>query len=179
MSENKGKTGEMIALSIVSAACHVTDKLEVSRPSKTNSADLGLDLSLSGKKKDIETILTTATPNRTQSEAMNNIGDDVIVKARIDSKNYDGKITKAAMDKFVGEICLHPDSNYHIMWGGTHLTKGAKESASNANERLKDKGITIEYINKEGIYNLSEAYPAIRPGNPNQPIEEIGNEPKK
>jgi len=50
-NNNKGKSGEMILLNIISSACNLRDKLEVTRPSKTNSADLGLDMSLSGPKK--------------------------------------------------------------------------------------------------------------------------------
>lgn len=162
-NKNKGKSGEMVLLNIISSTCHVTDKLEITRPSKTNSADLGLDMSLSGPKKEIEKFINHAIPERTQPKHIENIDENKIVKARIDSKNFENRITKVEMKKFVSETAIHSDSTYHLLMGGRGLTKGAQEVINNAAPLLEKQGIEVIHITHEGIDRLSDNYPPVRP----------------
>jgi len=162
-NNNKGKSGEMILLNIISSACSLRDKLEVTRPSKTNSADLGLDMTLSGPKKEVEVFIQNAIPERIQPKHIENIDQNKIVKARIDSKNFENRVTKSEMKKFVSETAIHTDSTYHLIMGGTGLTKGAEEIIKNANTLLEKQGMEVIHITHDGIINLSDSYPPARP----------------
>ncbi|ECE0486561.1 hypothetical protein KX75_20565 [Salmonella enterica subsp. enterica] len=178
MSDNKGKDGEMMMLNIFSSASIAHNGLEVTRPSKTNSADLGADMFLTAPQNVIEILLNVASGNfdTPSSIGIGNVSGNEVVKARIDSKNYDNKVSKAAMAKFLSEVPLHADSQYHLIIGGPSVTKGAQKLLDDTKPVLDAQGIEVRHISDTGIFNLSEAYPSIRPGKPeNSKINTLSN----
>lgn len=164
MTQKKGKKGEMLALTIASSFSDTHISAEVMRHSKTTAPDLGADLFITADKEPMKEFLDNAgNPGSFQNSELKNKLDNDSLKARIDCKNTEEKLTKATVQKHISEIAIHQDSDLHILMGGSGLTKGAKQCLEDANNALASKGKEVVHINNKGIRRLYQAYPPIRP----------------
>lgn len=164
MTKKKGKKGEMLALTIASSFSDTHISAEVMRHSKTTAPDLGADIFIVAAKEPMKEFLDNAgTIDSFQTSELKNKLDSDSVKARIDCKNTEGKLTKATIQKHVSEIAIHQDSDLHILMGGSGLTKGAKQCLEDANNALAPNGKEVVHINNQGIRSLYQAYPPIQP----------------
>jgi hypothetical protein len=158
MSNNQGKDGEMRFAIAIAGASIRENSLDFTRHSVTNQSDLGVDYTLQGKAETLinfcETAAGTNLPMLTET-----LGDPTkTVEGRVDVKTMDRKLTNVEVNKFIADIKKHPNTELHILAGGTALTKTAQKNFNSQQTAFRENGKALEYISNTGIRRLANEY---------------------
>ena len=159
MSKNKGKDGELRIVKILSDVGISNDGVDLTRPTTTNTADLGADMILYHPRKTLKEIAEVAEVTFPSSaETLLPEKQNEIVKSRIDVKTTPKKLQKDIVEKFVDDVNNHPKATGHILIGGQDLTGPGKKLMAEAQQRLSEEGKDMVYINNSGIKKLETHY---------------------
>lgn len=142
----KGKNGEAKLAITLAKITQVEENFEFKKPTYTNAPDDGLDFAVKmphnfSEKLDAIILKKDEMPPTSSVE----------VEARIDNKDYNGKISKPIMDKFINDCNKHIDMAEHWLTGGGGLTKGAQKA-------MNDSEYVIRYYSQENIDNIDNYY---------------------
>jgi len=178
MSGNQGKDGEMVVAVIAASIGYHEDGVDFTRPSITNSADMGSDIFLRHPPKFLDKLLQVANGTflPPSSDAKNNGEPKVPVakslptqSTRIDVKRTSGKLGAPTVDKFIADIPKHPGCTGHLLAGGSGLTKNAEIKLAQAQQNFQSNGLTIAYLSNAEVGRLGGHYlpppPRLDPGN--------------
>lgn len=158
MSSNKGKDGEMSTLITFAIVAKNEDNFDLTRPTTTNTPDMGADIILEHKENFIDNNILPISIGKAPNITQNEEEKLKIEKTRIDVKATERKISKDTVEKFIADIRKHPDCTNHMLIGGQNITSPAKKRLDKANEDLKDDKKKIYYLNNAAIKNVSEYY---------------------
>ena len=166
MSNNQGKKGEMVVAVLAASIAYHEDGIDYTRPSVTNSADMGADLYLRHPKGYLEnTLLPMADgsylrlPEDGPKDTESRDSGAETQKSRIDVKKTDEKLGKGTVEKFVADIHKHPDCKGHILVGGSGLTKPAEQILARAKDDFQKDGKILAYISEDGLRRVAAHYP--------------------
>ncbi|MFX4283975.1 hypothetical protein ACOL3A_05410 [Aliarcobacter butzleri] len=169
MSSNKGKDGEMNALITFAIVAKNEENFDLTRPTTTNTPDMGADIILEHKENFIENTMLplstkkipNTTPNTNTKVKLKN------EKTRIDIKTTEKKLSKDTVEKFISDTRKHPDCTNHMLIGGQNLTSPAKKRLDKANEDLKEDKKKLYYLNNGEMKNISDHYKKLETQNKN------------
>jgi len=174
MTENKGKRGEMVVSVIAASISHKEDGVDFTRPSVTNSADMGADLFIQHPAGFLGSKLLPVAdgsylPPPADAQSASDIPNAKPAPAlrqttRVDVKTTDSKLGKGTVEKFVADTAKHPTCTGHLLVGGSGLTKPAERTLAQAQQSYEKDGKIFAHVNNEGIRRLAEHY---RPPEPN------------
>ena len=160
MSSNKGKDGEMDALISFATIAKNEDKFDLTRPTPTNTPDMGADIILEHEENYIENKMIPLSQEKTPTA--NKIKTSSIkpktAKTRIDIKTTDKKLQKDTVEKFIADVRKHPDCKNHMLIGGKDLTSPAKKLLTETNVALEKDNKKLYYINNNGMKNINNHY---------------------
>ena len=173
MSKNQGKDGEMVVCVIAASMSYHEHGVEFTRPSVTNSADMGADLFLRHPPDFLNKVLQIANGTYVPSpEALKDSKSSGInitktlpaQKTRLDVKTTSGKLSCGAVNKYIADIHKHPDCTGHLLVGGSGLTKLGNQKMIQAQQDFQEYGLTLAHVTNDGVVRLGESYrpPALR-----------------
>ena len=175
MSSNKGKDGEMRVVKVLASVGQLEEGVDFTRPSTTNTADMGADLYLfhpSGFLDKFANIANGNAPNQLAPIEQKS-GIKSSQKTRIDVKATSNKIHAQTVRKFISDTHKHPDCTGHLLVGGAELSKTARQEFDEARVSFGKHGKKLDYIKNDGIINLEKHYhPRILDGGDNEPPSE-------
>lgn len=158
MSENQGKDGEMRFGIALAGASIRENGLDFTRHSVTNQPDLGVDYSMQGSAETLVAICEIGT-GISLPAITDTLGDPTRrVDARVDVKTTNNKLTGVTVDKFVSDIKKHPNTDLHILAGGSALTKDGAKKFRAHQAALNEDGKAIVYIPNDGVARLANEY---------------------
>lgn len=163
MSSNKGKDGEMDALISFATIAKNEDKFDLTRPTTTNTPDMGADIILEHEENYIENKMIPLAQGKTliaNKTKILNIKPKT-AKTRIDIKTTEKKLQKDTIEKFIGDVKKHPDCKNHMLIGGQDLSSPAKKILEETNKELLKDNKTLYYINNNGMKNINNHYKKI------------------
>lgn len=165
MSNNKGKDGEMKVTKVVCDIALRENGVDFTRPTNTNTADMGADMILESPVGFLERLENIALGKTEFSDksVQTNDNSSTTYKTRIDVKATDRKLQSDTVDKFTADIRRHPDCKGHILIGGSGLTGPAKIKFNQVQVDAESDGKKVTYISNNGlskIKNHYEAFPA-------------------
>lgn len=159
MSKNKGKDGELMVVKILSDVRISTNDVDITRPTTTNTADLGADIVLYHPRHVLKEIADIAGATFPSSEkTLHPEKQNEMVKSRIDVKTTTKKLQKDIVEKFVDDVNNHPKATGHILIGRQDLTGPSKKLMAEAQQRLSAEGKDMVYINNSGRKKLETYY---------------------
>lgn len=177
MSKNQGKDGEMVVCVIAASMSYHEDGVEFTRPSVTNSADMGADLFLRHPPGFLDKVLQIAngtylppSPDALKDSESPGVNTKAAPaqKTRFDVKTTSGKLSCGQVDKYIADIHKHPDCTGHVLVGGSGLTKLGKQKMTQAQQNFQEHGLTLAHVNNDGVGRLGECYrppaPRLDPG---------------
>lgn len=159
MSTNSGKDGEMALVKVVADMAIAEERVDFTRTTTTNTADMGADLFIShppGFMKKIEAIADGKPVSTTTSNPESNASS--LAKTRVDKKTTTQKLTLATVEKFIGDVHKHPDCEGHALIGGAGLNKPAQRKFDAAKSDFAQNGKNLLYINNNGLTRIGEHY---------------------
>lgn len=146
MGKNKGKIGEARTARILTKISEVEETVDFTKPSFTNAPDNGVDFELKAPHNIAEKLDGIIEENPKIANLSNHN-----IHIRIDNKDYNGKISKPVVDKFLKDIDKNPEYAEHWLAGGSELTKGAKETFEKSNS-------VIRYYSKSNMNKIDNYY---------------------
>ncbi|WP_447578719.1 hypothetical protein [Achromobacter kerstersii] len=153
MSTNIGKDGEMALVKVVADMAIAEERVDFTRTTTTNTADMGADLFISHPKGFMDKIEAIAAGNPViESNAPS------LAKTRVDKKTTEQKLTPVTVGKFIGDVHKHPDCEGHALVGGSGLNKPAQRMFDAAKSDLARNGKNLVYINNEGLTRIGQHY---------------------
>ena len=159
MSNNKGKDAELDALILLSNIGKAKNNVDVTRPSVTNSADLGVDMTLHHPKEFLDEIAKNSNAIYYKGHEQNKKNtENKQMVTRFDIKNTNNKLQKPLVEKFLGDVKKNPDCEGHVLMGGKGLTGPAKKVLDSSGESLSQAGKSIMYIDNDGVGKLKKKY---------------------
>lgn len=159
MSSNKGKDGEMNALITFATVAKNEENFDLTRPTTTNTPDMGADIILEHEEKFIENTMIPLSTGEVPNTAQNTINKkSKTEKTRIDIKTTKKKLSKDTVEKFISDTRKHPDCTNHMLIGGQDLTLPAKKRLDKANEDLKEDNKKLYYLNNNEMKNINDHY---------------------
>lgn len=167
MSSNKGKDGEMNALIAFAKVAKNEESFDLTRPTTTNTPDMGADIILEHKKNFIENTMLPLSKGKTPNTTPNTKVKLKTEKTRIDIKTTEKKLSKDTVQKFISDTRKHPDCTNHMLIGGENLTSPAKKQLDKANEDLKKDKKKLYYLNNAEMKNISDHYNKLENQNEN------------
>lgn len=159
MSTNSGKDGEMALVKVVADMAIAEERVDFTRTTTTNTADMGADLFISHPKdfmKKIEAIAGGKSVSTTTSNSESNASS--LAKTRVDKKTTTRKLTPVTVGKFIGDVHKHPDCEGHALVGGAGLTPPAQRMFDAAKSDFAQNGKNLVYINNDGLTRIGEHY---------------------
>jgi len=158
VSENSGKDGEMRFGIVIAGASIRENGLDYTRHTVTNQPDLGLDYSLQGNAETLASFCEVGVGKALPS-VRRTLGDpQKRIEARVDVKTTESKLTGVTVDKFVSDVKKHPNTELHILVGGSGLTKSAEQKFESHRDALSEAGKAIVYVANEGAARLANEY---------------------
>lgn len=158
MSENSGKDGEMRFAIVLAGAAIRQNGLDFTRHTVTNQPDLGEDYSAQGSIEALTSLCEIGT-GEVSNVAREVLGDPGRkIEARFDVKTTRGKLAGDTVDKFISDVKKHPNTDLHVLVGGSGLTKIAKQKLHDHGTTLREDGKAIVYIPNEGVVRLANEY---------------------
>lgn len=143
---------------VIAAASIRENGLDYTRHTVTNQPDLGLDYSLQGSAATLVSFCE-AGAGKALPSVRETLGDlERRVDARVDVKTTESKLTGVTVDKFASDVAKHPNTDLHILVGGSGLTKSAERKFEAHRDALSGAGKPIVYISNEGAARLAEKY---------------------
>jgi hypothetical protein len=167
MSSNKGKDGEMDALIAFATVAKNEENFDLTRPTTTNTPDMGADIILEHKENFIENTMLPLSTGKTPNTTPNTKVKQKTEKTRIDIKATEKKLLKDTVEKFISDTRKHPDCTNHMLIGGQNLTSPAKKRLDKANEDLKEDKKKLYYLNNDEMKNISDYYKKLETQNKN------------
>jgi hypothetical protein len=160
MSENSGKDGEMRFAIVIAGAAIRQNGLDFTRHTVTNQPDLGEDYSAQGSVEALTSLCEIGTGEvlTVAREVLGGSGRKI--EARFDVKTTRNKLAGDTVDKFVSDVKKHPNTDLHVLVGGSGLTKTAKEKLDKHSSALREEGKAIAYIPNEGAIRLANEFKA-------------------
>jgi hypothetical protein len=158
MSENRGKDGEMRFAIVIAAAAICQNGLDFTRHTLTNQPDLGEDYSVQGSVEAFTALckIGTGEVSNAASEVLGDLGRKI--EARFDVKTTPSRLAGDTVDKFISDVKKHPNTDLHVLVGGSGLTKTAKRKLDDHGATLREDGKAIVYIPNEGVVRLANEY---------------------
>ena len=160
MSSNKGKDGEMDALISFATIAKSEDKFDLTRPTTTNTPDMGADIILEHEEDYIENTMIPLSQEETPTikKSSELATKSKTAKTRIDIKTTEKKLQKDTVEKFIADTRKHPDCKNHMLIGGKDLTSPAKKLLNETNIELEKDNKKLFYINNNGMKNIDSHY---------------------
>lgn len=158
MSENIGKDGEMRFAITIAGASIRENGLDFTRHTVTNQPDLGVDYSAHGPAEALVSFCEIGAGTALEG-IRETLGElDRKIEARFDIKTTEEKLAGDTVDKFVSDVKKHPNTNLHVLAGGSGLTKSAQEKFEAHRDSLKVDGKAIVYLPNQGLAKLASEY---------------------
>lgn len=158
MSENIGKDGEMRFAITIAGASIRENGLDFTRHTVTNQPDLGVDYSAQGPAEALVTFCEIGTGTALDGIRETLGESDRKVEARFDIKTTEEKLAGDTVEKFVSDVKKHPNTDLHVLVGGSGLTKSAQTKFETYGTVLKEDGKAIVYITNQGLAKLASEY---------------------
>lgn len=143
--------------------------VEFTRPSHTNSADMGADAFLLhplGFLEDRLLPIAQGTNSSLLPSAMENpntlesrITSGKSEKTRLDVKATPNRLTTPTVDKFIADVHKHPDCSGHLLVGGSGLSGRAKKKLDQARQDFREHGKVLAHIDNDGVRRISGSFP--------------------
>ena len=160
MSSNKGKDGEMDALISFATIAKSEEKFDLTRPTTTNTPDMGADIILEHEEHYIENTMIPLSKEKTPTIKKSSELDikPKTAKTRVDIKTTEKKLQKDTIEKFIADTRKHPDCKNHMLIGGKDLTSPAKKLLNETNIDLEKDNKKLYYISNDGMKNINNHY---------------------
>lgn len=159
MSSNAGKDGEMALVKVVADIATVEERVDFTRTTTTNTADMGADLFISHPSGFIDKIEAIANGSHESSSAATHSKRVVtLAKTRVDKKTTQQKLHGDTIQKFIGDVHKHPDCEGHALVGGAGLSAPARRAFEQAKSDFDLAGKKLVYISNFGLTRVGEHY---------------------
>ena len=132
--------------------------LDFTRHTVTNQPDLGVDYSVQGPAEALVSFceIGTGTSLDGTRETLGVL--ERRVEARFDIKTTEEKLAGDSVEKFVSDVKKHPNTDLHVLAGGSGLTKSAQRKFETYRSALQEDGKAIVYIPNQGLARLACKY---------------------
>lgn len=158
MSENIGKDGEMRFAITIAGASIRENGLDFTRHTVTNQPDLGVDYSAQGPVKALVSFCEIGAGTALEDVSGTLGAPDRRIEARFDIKTTEEKLARDTVAKFVSDVKKHPNTDLHVLAGGSGLTKSAQAKFEEHRASLQEDGKAIVYIPNQGLAKLASEY---------------------
>lgn len=144
--EDKGKKGERDFMKTIFKMEDAGEDVDLKKDTYTNEPDNGGDVEIKCGHN-IGELMGAIIQDKEKKPVLS----DKKIKVRIDVKNYEGKISKPVVEKFVADCEKNPQVAEHWLVGGKGLTKGAQVA-------LDDSEDVCRYYSQEDINKVDNYY---------------------
>lgn len=132
--------------------------LDFTRHTVTNQPDLGVDYSAQGPAEALVSFCEIGAGTALESIRGTLGAPDRRIEARFDIKTTEEKLAGDTVEKFVSDVKKHPNTDLHVLVGGSGLTKSAQAKFEAHRASFQEDGKAIVYIPNQGLAKLASEY---------------------